>query len=108
VLAKKPDIKIKREFRDIVEVEKSQERLLENASVLLKVGGALVYSTCTIEPEENFDLIKKFLQKHPEFGIDNAMKYVNEKIVSPDGYVQTYPHRHGIDGSFAIRLVKKK
>ena len=108
VLAKKPDIKIKREFRDIIEVEKSQERLLENASLLLKAGGALVYSTCTIEPEENFDLIKKFLQKHSEFAVDNAAKYVNEKIVSPDGYVETYPHRHGIDGSFAMRLIKKK
>lgn len=108
VLAKKPDIKIKREFRDIVEVGKSQVDLLENASQLVKTGGAIVYSTCTIEPEENFDLVKKFLQKHPEFSIDNAEKYVNENIVSPDGFVETYPHRHGIDGSFAIRLVKKQ
>jgi len=108
VLAKKPDIKIKREFRDIVEVGKSQVDLLENATQLVKVGGAMVYSTCTIEPEENFDLVKKFLQRHDEFAIDNAAKYVTEKIVSPDGFVETYPHRHGIDGSFAIRLVKKK
>lgn len=106
VLAKKPDIKIKREMRDIVDVVKSQEKLMENAAVLLKSGGTLVYSTCTIEPEENFILVKKFLEKHPEFSIDHASKYVNEKIVHPDGYVETYPHRHGIDGSFAIRLVK--
>ncbi len=106
VLAKKPDIKIKREMRDIVDVVKSQERLIENASRLLKSGGTMVYSTCTIEPEENFTLVKKFLEKHPEFSIDPAQKFVNEKLVHPDGYVETYPHRHGIDGSFAIRLVK--
>ncbi|MEW5800080.1 MAG: 16S rRNA (cytosine(967)-C(5))-methyltransferase RsmB [Bacteroidota bacterium] len=106
VLAKKPDIKIKREMRDIVDVVKSQERLIENASKLLKSGGVMVYSTCTIEPEENFNLVKKFLEQHPEFSIDPASKYVNEKLVHPDGYVETYPHRHGIDGSFAIRLIK--
>ncbi|MBI2428771.1 MAG: 16S rRNA (cytosine(967)-C(5))-methyltransferase RsmB [Ignavibacteriales bacterium] len=106
VLAKKPDIKIKREMRDIVDVVKSQERLIENASKLLKSGGTMVYSTCTIEPEENFNLVKKFLENHPEFSIDPASKYVNEKLVHPDGYVETYPHRHGIDGSFAIRLIK--
>lgn len=106
VLAKKPDIKIKREMRDIIEVVKSQELLMENAARLVKSGGVLVYSTCTIEPEENFILIKKFLEKHPEFSIDHASAYVNEKLVHPDGYVETYPHRHGIDGSFAIRLMK--
>ncbi|MEW6060998.1 MAG: 16S rRNA (cytosine(967)-C(5))-methyltransferase RsmB [Bacteroidota bacterium] len=106
VLSKKPDIKIKRELRDIIEVINSQKALMENAARLVKPGGALVYSTCTIEPEENFDLIKKFLTTHPEFDIDHASHYVNEKLVHPDGYVETYPHRHGIDGSFAIRLVK--
>lgn len=106
VLAKKPDIKIKREMRDIVDVVKSQERLIENAARLLKSGGVMVYSTCTIEPEENFNLVKEFLTKHPEFSIDPAQKYVNEKLVHPDGYVETYRHKHGIDGSFAIRLIK--
>lgn len=106
VLQKKPDIKIKRDLRDVIEVTGSQESLLENAARLLRTGGALVYSTCTIEPEENFSLVKKFLQRHHEFTIDHASKYVNAKIVHPDGYVESYPHRHGIDGSFAVRLIK--
>lgn len=106
VLQKKPDIKIKRELRDILEVTGSQESLMENAAKLLRQGGALVYSTCTIEPEENFHLVKKFLHRHPEFTVDHAGKYVNAKIVHQDGYVDTYPHRHGIDGSFAVRLIK--
>ncbi len=107
VLSKKPDIKIKREMRDINEVVKIQEHLLDNASNLLKSGGAMVYSTCTNEPEENFDVVKKFLETHPDFEIDPAGKYVNEKIVSADGFVETFPHRNGIDGSFSIRLVKQ-
>ena len=107
VLSKKPDIKIKREMRDINEVVKIQEQLLNNASTLLKSGGAIVYSTCTIEPEENFNVVKKFLTNHPEYEIDQASKYVDEKIVSADGFIETFPHRNGIDGSFAIRLMKQ-
>jgi len=107
VLSKKPDIKIKREMRDITEVVKVQELLLNNAATILKPGGAMVYSTCTIEPEENFEVVKKFLETHPEFEIDHASKYINEKVVSPDGFVETFPHRNGIDGSFSIRLVKQ-
>lgn len=106
VLSKKPDIKIKREMRDINEVVKIQEQLLHNAASLLKPGGAIVYSTCTIEPEENFGVVKKFLSSHPEFEIDHAAQYGNEKLVSPDGYIETFPHKNGIDGSFAIRLIK--
>jgi 16S rRNA (cytosine967-C5)-methyltransferase len=106
VLQKKPDIKIKRELRDIMEITGSQDALLENAAKLLRPGGAMVYSTCTIEPEENFLTVKKFLARHPEFTVDHAAKYVNAKIVHPDGYVDSYPHRHGIDGSFAVRMIK--
>ncbi len=107
VLSKKPDIKIKREMRDINEVVKIQELLLNNAATILKPGGVMVYSTCTIEPEENFGVVKKFLETHPEFEIDPASKYIAEKIVSADGFVETFPHRNGIDGSFSIRLIKQ-
>jgi 16S rRNA (cytosine967-C5)-methyltransferase len=106
VLSKKPDIKIKREMRDINEVVKIQEHLLNNAATLLKPGGAMVYSTCTIEPEENFMVVKRFMESHPEFEIDHAAQYGNEGLVSADGFIETFPHRNGIDGSFAIRLIK--
>lgn len=106
VLSKKPDIKIKRELRDIIEVVGIQSSLLENGARLLRSGGAMVYSTCTIEPEENFNVIKKFLEQHSEFSIDHASKYLPPAIVHADGYVETFPHRHGIDGSFAVRMIK--
>ncbi|MCK9410581.1 MAG: methyltransferase domain-containing protein, partial [Bacteroidetes bacterium] len=108
VLSKKPDIKIKREMRDINEVVKIQEHLLNNAATLLKPGGAIVYSTCTIEPEENFMVVKRFMESHPEFEIDHAAQYGNELLVSADGFIETFPHRNGIDGSFAIRLIQQQ
>jgi 16S rRNA (cytosine967-C5)-methyltransferase len=106
VLRKKPDIKWKRQLEDIPRLVSQQERLLENAAKLLEPGGVLVYSTCTIEPEENEQVVQSFLAKHPEFKIDDPAKFVNKSVVTPEGYVNTFPHRHQLDGSFAVRLVK--
>ncbi len=106
VLRKKPDIKWKREPEDIPRLAKQQRLLLENAARLLKPGGVLVYSTCTTEPEENENILAVFLQKHPEFRLEDASAFVNKAVVTAEGYVATFPHRHRIDGSFAARLVK--
>ncbi len=72
----------------------------------MKPGGVLVYSTCTTEPEENIGLVRAFLEAHPEFHIEPAGSFVNAQLVHADGYVETLPHQHGMDGSFAIRLKK--
>jgi 16S rRNA (cytosine967-C5)-methyltransferase len=106
VLSKKPDAKWKREFLDLVSLVTIQNGILENAATIVKPGGVLVYSTCTIEPEENLDLIKAFLGRHPEFTIENASSFVPSSVVTPEGTIETMPHRHGMDGSFAVRLRK--
>ena len=105
-LRKKPDIKWKREMEDILRLAKQQMNLLENGARLVKPGGVLVYSTCTTEPEENCLLVKSFLAQHPEFSIDDASKFVNKSVVTEDGFIETFPHRHHIDGSFSARLKK--
>ncbi len=105
-LRKKPDIKWKREPEDIQHLVRRQTTLLENAAGLVKSGGVLVYSTCTVEPEENSGVIQTFLEKHPEFKIDDAQKFVNSSVVTSEGFIETFPHRHHVDGSFAARLIK--
>jgi len=107
VLSKKPDIRWKKEVEDIINLSKIQRRLLGNAAKYLKPNGVIVYSTCTIEPEENMEVVKDFLVNNPGFTIDNASKYVNRELVNEDGCIETFPHRHGIDGSFAVRLMKQ-
>ena len=106
VLSKKPEIRWKREPEDILELTVLQKELLENASKMLKEGGVIVYSTCSTEQEENMDVVNDFLEKHPEFKIDDASKFVDRSLVNEHGCIETFPHRHGIDGSFAARLVK--
>lgn len=106
-LSKKPDIKWKREREDITQLAEIQTKILENASNYIKPGGVIIYSTCTIETEENEDIINEFLKRHPEFELDPAEKYLPEAVCE-DGYMKTLPHIHKIDGAFAARLVRKK
>jgi 16S rRNA (cytosine967-C5)-methyltransferase len=105
-LAKKPDMKWKRDVTDLISLTRGQTAMLDNAARLVRPGGVLVYSTCTIEPEENQEIVAAFLVRHPEFTLDPAGSLVHADLVSPEGFVQTYPHRHGMDGSFAARLVR--
>ncbi|MEX0602887.1 MAG: methyltransferase domain-containing protein, partial [Bacteroidota bacterium] len=106
VLSKKPDAKWKREPEDLVKLAGIQRGILENAAGLVKPGGVLVYSTCTMEPEENSVQIREFLSRHPEFTVESAGQFVHADLVNADGFIETFPHRHGMDGSFAVRLRK--
>ncbi|OGU56470.1 MAG: 16S rRNA (cytosine(967)-C(5))-methyltransferase [Ignavibacteria bacterium GWF2_33_9] len=104
-ISKKPDIKWKREIDDIIKLNRLQYDLLEAAADMVKPGGVLVYSTCTIEPEENEKIVSKFLERHTEFKLDPAEKYLPEKVCL-NGMMATYPHRHSCDGAFAARMLK--
>lgn len=106
VLSKKPDIKWKRELDDIYKLQKLQLEILESSVKYLKPSGVIVYSTCTTEQEENSDVIKIFLEKHPEFSIDNAGKFVDVSIVNSSGCIELFPHVHNVDGAFSARLVR--
>jgi 16S rRNA (cytosine967-C5)-methyltransferase len=101
-LARKPDIKWKRDKDDIPLIVNTQKEILEKANLLVKPGGILVYSTCTIEPEENEKIVMAFIELHPEYEIDPADKYLPGAVCS-NGFMQTFPHLHGMDGAFAAR-----
>lgn len=107
VLAKKPDAKWRREPEDIRDLVKLQQAILENAATLVKPGGTIVYSTCTMESEENLGVVKDFLTNHQEFTIEPPGETVPKEVISGEGYIETFPHRQGMDGSFAVRLRKK-
>jgi 16S rRNA (cytosine967-C5)-methyltransferase len=105
-LSKKPDIKWKRDLLDIKRLTPLQSELLDKAAELVKPGGVVVYSTCTIEPEENFEIVSKFLETHTNFRLDDASKFVNKNIVDENGCISTLPHRDKMDGAFSARLIR--
>jgi len=94
VIRRKPDIKWKKLEGDITQIAKVQFDLLTHIAPLLKKGGTLVYSTCTIDQEENEALVRKFVSEHPEYRLDeNSMR-------------QILPSDFGSDGFFMVRIIK--
>ena len=105
-LSKKPDIKWRRDIFDIRDLNKTQLKLLSKAAELVKKNGVLVYSTCSIEPEENFEIVKQFLSQHSNFMLESARGKFPDEIVDENGCIQTLPHKHKMDGAFAAKLVR--
>jgi 16S rRNA (cytosine967-C5)-methyltransferase len=85
----------------------TQRAILSNAAGLVKPGGSIVYSTCTIEPEENTETIHWFLESHPNFELFPAESILPAEICK-DGFLQTFPHKHHSDGAFAARLIRRQ
>ncbi len=106
-LSKKPDIKWRRQIDDIRKMVVKQRAILSNAAGLVKPGGSIVYSTCTIEPEENTETIRWFLETHSNFELFPAENILPSEVCK-DGFLQTFPHKHHSDGAFAARLVRRQ
>ncbi len=113
VIRKHPDIKWARSEEDFIKVPEKQLRLLEGLAPHLRKNGIIVYATCSLEPEENEEVIARFLENHPEFEIENPEKILIKlcgpriKELCDDKFLKTYPHIHNLDGFFAVRLRKK-
>ncbi len=105
-LSKKPDIKWKRALLDIQKMNDLQYNLLQKAASLVKPGGIVVYSTCSIEPEENIEIVKRFLEENTNFKLVSANDLLAAEVVDENGCVQTFPHIHQMDGAFAAKLLK--
>ncbi len=99
-----PDARWHREEADIGRAAVLQDALLESAAKYVKVGGALVYSTCSIDKEENIDRVEKFLSVYTNFELDDASQYVPGNLVDRKGCLSITPFDHGLDGMFAARL----
>lgn len=103
-----PEIKWQRDQGDVQRLSRLQRKILEQAAPALKLGGVLVYSTCTVAEEENGQLIGGFLSCHNEFILENAAEFLppQARDMTHNGYFVALPHRHNTDGFFAARLRK--
>lgn len=105
VLSKRADLRWKRTPEELESSVKLQEELLDEAANLVKKGGRLVYSTCSLEPEENWEQIRKFIDKYENFELEKLDDFLPEEVLVEDGYAyQTYPHIHHCDGHFGVRM----
>ncbi len=109
VLRRNPDIKWRSSFDRIGRCAAEQRLLLDRVSQYVKPGGCIVYAVCSMEPEENEAVISSFLQNRPDYGIDDGASDISSGVSLPidtDGCLRTFPHRHDMDGFFAVRLKK--
>ena len=106
VMAKRADIRWRRSIDDILEMHLLQRKILWAASNYINPGGVIIYSTCSVEPEENWMVVEAFIKSHPDFSIESAKETVSDIFVDDNGALVTYPPEHKIDGGFAVRLRK--
>ncbi|HHW12350.1 MAG TPA: 16S rRNA (cytosine(967)-C(5))-methyltransferase RsmB [Firmicutes bacterium] len=107
VIRRRPDIRWRRQPDDLAQLVPLQQELLNHAASLLRPGGRLVYSTCSLEREENEEQITRFLAAHPEFRVDLpanfAVDFPADRLA--EGFL-IMPRVDGPDGFFMTRLVK--
>lgn len=102
VLAKKPDLRYK-DLSGLSGLYSVQNRIIDSACRYLAVGGVMLYSTCTLNPRENDDVVNAFLLRHPNF---EAVDFKIGNHASCNGMFTFLPHIHGTDGFFVAKLRK--
>ena len=110
VMDNKPDIKYRATPESVKELTEIQEKLLNTCCQYVKRGGTLVYSTCSILPEENGEQIRKFLAEHPDFALAPLPDSFDERFKAQytETGLQLLPHRDGVEGFFIARLRRIK
>jgi 16S rRNA (cytosine967-C5)-methyltransferase len=99
-----PDARWRLKPSDLAVMPAIQRSILRAAAETVKPGGLLVYSTCSLEPEENDMQIEGFLSEHPNFVLEPPPEGAVPATVLDAGRLRVLPHKHGTDGAFAARL----
>lgn len=102
VIRKKPEIRYKN-FDEVDKLSDLQYAILCISSNYLKIGGELVYSTCSLNPDENEKIIEKFLSEHNDFESVKVLPELNRYNGETD-YITLMPHIHGCDGFFISKI----
>ncbi|MDE2060349.1 MAG: 16S rRNA (cytosine(967)-C(5))-methyltransferase RsmB [candidate division NC10 bacterium] len=105
-LRRHPERKWQQQETGLAALARLQLELLHGMAPVLMPGGFLVYSTCSLEPEETDAVIGTFLRDFPEFTVDapGGLPATIGELIDSNGALRTWPHRHGLDGFYAIRL----
>lgn len=90
----------------IAELVQIQTGLLDSVATRVRVGGALVYSTCTIDRAENEEVVQEFLRRHPDFSVSGLHDVLPPTLCTPEGFYRSWPHKHAMAGAFAAKLVR--
>lgn len=102
-----PDARWRLKVSDVAVSASVQRQILRAAAALVKAGGLLIYSTCSLEPEENDEQVEQFLRDEPAFVLEPPASGSVPTSVLDAGRLRVLPQRHGVDGAFAARLRRR-
>jgi 16S rRNA (cytosine967-C5)-methyltransferase len=111
VLRRDPDIRWRRQERDLATLAKDQLAMLRHAAAVVAPGGRLIYSTCSSEPEENEAVADAFLVEAPDFiaiSARDASSALPATVVDTRGHLRTLPHEHGLEAFFGAVFLKRR
>lgn len=108
VIGRRPDIKWRIKNKDIKSMSLLQKSILDHMSKFLIPGGKLIYSTCSLEPEENINVVNYFLMKHQDFTLLSSDAFLPSTWVDSNGFLMTMPYKTKTDAFFAAVLIKKE
>jgi 16S rRNA (cytosine967-C5)-methyltransferase len=100
-----PEIRWRLSNSDIKELSSKQSRILENAAEMVRPGGILLYSTCSVEPEEDEAVADAFLRDHTDF--DQVPPSLARDLITNSGALRTWPQRHDVDGFFMVMFQRR-
>ena len=104
VMSKRADLRWRRKHFHLNELVEIQKKILENMSKYIRIGGEIIYSTCSLEKEENWDIIDDFLSKKNNFKFISSKNFVPSIFLDERGALSTFPSIHKIDGVFGVKL----
>ena len=106
VMINKPDVKYRYQDESVAQLSALQAKILHACARYVKIGGLLVYSTCTVLPEENRLQVEHFLQTHGDFILDDDPGFLPESLrgLWEGGMIQLHAHRDGTEGFFIARM----
>lgn len=110
LVRRKPDLRWSKKEEDLNKLPQLQLSILKSASLYVKKAGVLIYSTCTLNDNENKHVVEKFLKTSDDFMLDRIDEFLPKNICASnkgDGFLELYPHIHGTDGFFIARMIKK-
>lgn len=106
-LRRHPEIKLTRGPEDVARLAEVQDRILDAMVPYVRPGGRLVYIVCTTTWDEGPQRMTAFLDRHETFDVDYPANWPWPELLGEGGALETWTHRHGLDGFFAVRLVRR-
>jgi 16S rRNA (cytosine967-C5)-methyltransferase len=108
VIGRRPDIKWRRKPKHLIRIIDLQSSILNHVYKFVKPNGILVYATCSLEEEENWQVVDAFLKLHNDFKVASIENHQLEKLIDEKGALQTFPPENKMDGMFAVKMIRDK